>query len=164
MRRGSDTTQNSALDMRPRNVIDIIERFQTEHALQEEREAKNFDASPNGAVVSGAPDRNGTPQKCIFENEQVRVSIMCVPKGMNWSTPHDGRDRIVVLLDKINPVLKTNERDSFPSSAWRVTWIPANSNISVPNKSGQTKILMILEFKDGVEESILKLRSRSSRH
>jgi hypothetical protein len=35
------------------NVIDIIERFQTQHALQEEREMNNFNALRNGAVAPG---------------------------------------------------------------------------------------------------------------
>ena len=35
--------------MRRRSVIDIVERFQTKHALQEERETKNFHPSTNGA-------------------------------------------------------------------------------------------------------------------
>ena len=39
--------------MRRRSVIDIVERFQTKHALQEERETKNFHASTNGAVAPG---------------------------------------------------------------------------------------------------------------
>src|SRR5437667_10575334 len=39
--------------MRRRSVIDIVERFQTKHALQEERETKNFDPSTNGAVAPG---------------------------------------------------------------------------------------------------------------
>jgi len=39
--------------MRRRSVIDIVERFQTKHALQEERETKNFPASRNGAVAPG---------------------------------------------------------------------------------------------------------------
>jgi len=38
--------------MRRRSVIDI-ERFQTKHALQEERETKNFHPSTNGAVATG---------------------------------------------------------------------------------------------------------------
>jgi hypothetical protein len=153
-----------SVDMRRRNVINIIERFQMKHALQEERELKNLLASPNGEFISGVPDKNGTRQQEIFENEQVRVSTTSVLKGTNWSMPHDGRDRVVVLLDQINQLAETNEKDS-PSSAWRVTRIPANSDINVPNNSDQTKILMILEFKDtGVEESISKLRSRSSLH
>jgi hypothetical protein len=132
--------------MRGRNVSNIIERFRTKHALQEERERKNLPASPDGEFISGAPDKNGTRQKGIFENEQVRVLTTSVPKGTDWSAPHDGRDRIVVLLDQINQLAETNEKDSS-SSAWRVTRIPANSDINVPNNSDQTKILMILEFK-----------------
>ncbi len=39
--------------MRRRSVIDIVERFQTQHALQEERETKNFHPSTTGAVAPG---------------------------------------------------------------------------------------------------------------
>jgi len=39
--------------MRRRSVIDIVERFQAKHALQEERETKNFHPSTNGAVATG---------------------------------------------------------------------------------------------------------------
>ena len=137
--------------MRRRNVIDIIERFQMKHALQEEREVKNLPASPNGEFISGVPDKNGTREKGIFENEQVRVSTTSVPKGTNWSMPHDGRDRVVVLLDKVNQAAETDEEKSS-SSAWRVTFIPANSDVNVPNESGQTKNLIILEFKDTAGE------------
>ena len=140
--------------MRRRNVSNIIERFQTKHALQEERERKNLVASPNGDFSSGVPDKNGTREKEIFENEQVRVSATSVPKGTDWSAPHDGRDRIVVLLGQINPLAQTNEADSS-SSAWRATRIPANSDIDVPNNSDQTKSLMILELKDTAAEQVL---------
>ena len=46
--------------MRRRNVSNIIERFRTKHALQEERERKNLPASPNGEFISGVPGKNGT--------------------------------------------------------------------------------------------------------
>ena len=39
--------------MRRRSVIDIVERFQAKHALQEERETKNFHSSTNGEIVPG---------------------------------------------------------------------------------------------------------------
>ncbi len=39
--------------MRRRSIIDIVERFQTKHALQEERETKNFHPPTNGAVAPG---------------------------------------------------------------------------------------------------------------
>src|SRR5436305_2033692 len=92
--------------------------------------------------------------KSIFANEPVRGSTTSIPKGADWSTAHDGRDRVVVFLHKINQVAKTNEKDSFFSSACRVTWMPANRDVNATNKSDQTKYLMILEFKDtAVEEA-----------
>ena len=39
--------------MKRRSVIDIVERFQTKHAQQEERETKNFHPSTNGVVAPG---------------------------------------------------------------------------------------------------------------
>ena len=39
--------------MRRRSVIDVVERFQTKHALQEERETKNSHSSTNGAIALG---------------------------------------------------------------------------------------------------------------
>jgi hypothetical protein len=149
--------------MRRRNVSNIIERFQTKHALREERERKNLLPSPNGEFISGVPGKNGTRHKEIFENEQVRVSTTSVPKGTDWSAPHDGRDRIVVLLDQINPLARTNEADSS-SSDCRVTRIPANSDINVPNNSGQTKNLMILEFKErAAEQAVVRTEAPTSK-
>jgi len=48
--------------IRRRSVIDIVERFQTQHALQEEREMKDFRHLSNGAADPGVPDNNGTPK------------------------------------------------------------------------------------------------------
>jgi hypothetical protein len=39
--------------MRRRSIIDIVERFQTKRALQEERQTKNLHPSTNGAVATG---------------------------------------------------------------------------------------------------------------
>ena len=39
--------------MRRRSVIDIVKRFQTKHAFQEGREAKNLYPSTNGAAATG---------------------------------------------------------------------------------------------------------------
>ena len=60
--------------MKGSNVIDIIERFQTHHALREEREMKNFHASTNGAGAPGVPDKSGMPTKSIPETEEVVIA------------------------------------------------------------------------------------------
>jgi hypothetical protein len=136
------------------SLISIIEHLEAKRASEAERKMKNFHAPLNGVIISGAPDKNGIPQKGIFENEQVRVPATSVRKGTGWSAPHDGRDRVVVLLDKIKQAAETNERNSS-SFAWRVTWIPANSDFNVANKSDQIKNLMILEFKETAAEHAL---------
>jgi hypothetical protein len=123
-----------------RNIMDIIERFQTQHALQEEREMERSHASGNGAAAPSVPAENS-----IFETEEVRVSTVAVLGNTDWSPPHDGRDRLVVMLGKIGQLLS---RDSDPAFPARGTWIPANSNFKVPNKAHQTRTLLIVEFND----------------
>ena len=44
--------------MRRGSVVDIVERFQTQHALQEERETKDLPPSTSGTVAPGGPDKN----------------------------------------------------------------------------------------------------------
>jgi hypothetical protein len=56
--------------MRRRSVIDIVERFQTQHALQEEREMNNFHVSTNGSLAPGVPDKNGTPRNSLPERKK----------------------------------------------------------------------------------------------
>ena len=155
--------QPLAWGMKRRSLISVFERLQTEHALKVERERKTLHGSPSGAVISGTPDKSVISQKAIFENEQVRVSTTFVPKGSDWSAPHDGRDRVVVLLGKVNQIAETNEKDSS-SSAWKVTWIPANSDVNVRNKSDQTKNLMILEFKErAAEQAVVRTEAPTSK-
>jgi len=57
-----------------KNVIDIIERFQTHHPLQEEREMNNSNASTSGALAPDVPDENGMPRNRTPETEQVVVA------------------------------------------------------------------------------------------
>src|SRR6476620_11803122 len=114
-------------------------------------------------VIAGTPDKSVISQKAIFENEQVRVSTTSVPKGSDWSSPHEWRYRVVVLLDKVNQIAETNEKDSS-SSAWKVTGIPANSDVNVRNKSDQTKNLMILEFKErAAEQAVVRTEAPTSK-
>jgi hypothetical protein len=59
--------------MKPRNLVDIIERSQTRHALREERALNNFHAVIEGAVAPLRPDRSGGTGKNKFATEKVRV-------------------------------------------------------------------------------------------
>ena len=57
-----------------KNVMDIIERFQMHHALQEEHEMENSNVSGSGVAAPGLPGKNS-----IFETEEVRVSMVAIP-------------------------------------------------------------------------------------
>ena len=118
-----------------KNVIDIIELFQTHHALEEERELKN----------SHAPDKNGMSENIIFESEELRISTVTLPGGTEWSPPHDGRDRLVVRLGEIAHPLSKESDPAFPA---RWIWIPANSDFKVANETDDTRNLMIVAFHD----------------
>jgi len=126
------------------NVIDIIERFQTRHALQEEREVKKFDASTNSAAAAGVPDKNGKAKNNIFEMEEVRVWTVAVPSNTEWSPPHDGRDRMVVTLGRIRQLPRDSD-SAFPA---RWACIPSNSDFKVPNENNHTRNFLIVEFID----------------
>ena len=130
------------------NIIDIIERFQTRHALQEEREVKKFHASTNRAAAPGMPDENGRSKTSIFKMEEVRVWTVAVPATTGWTPPHDGRDRMVVTLGRIRQLPR--ESDSAFSARWAC--IPANSDCEVANEAEQTVNLMIVEFIDANEQ------------
>jgi hypothetical protein len=121
-----------------KNVMDIIERFQTQHALQEEREMENSNVTGKGAASPSVPGNSS-----IFETEEVRVSMAAVPNNTEWSPPHDGRDRLIVPLGKMVQALASDGDPAFPA---RGTWIPANSNFKVPNTTEQTRTLLIVEF------------------
>ena len=128
-----------------KSVIDIVESFQTHHALQEERELKNSHASRNGAVPPSAPNKNGIPENTIFESEEMRISTVTLPRGTEWPAPRDGRDRLIVRLGEIGrPLLKESD-PAFPA---RWTWIPANSDFKVANETDETRNLMIVAFHD----------------
>jgi hypothetical protein len=60
--------------MKARNIIDIIERFQTRHALQEELGLKNFHAPTNGALAPDVPDENGVLRNSLPETEEVVIA------------------------------------------------------------------------------------------
>jgi hypothetical protein len=137
------------------NVMDIVERFQTHHALREERELKNSHASANGAVAPSVPDKNEMTGNRIFETEEVRVCEITVPGSTEWSPPHDGRDRLVVTLGKIDQLSLGDSDAVFPA---RWTWVPANSDFKVPNEADQTRNLMIVEFSEANHQETLQNR------
>jgi hypothetical protein len=113
--------------MKGHNIIDIIERSQTRHALQEEHELQNLDALSHSPVALA---QNAGGEESISETDGVRISTVAIPGRMQWSPPHDGRDRLVVMLGNADQLL---ERDCDTAVPARWAWVPANSNCKVAN-------------------------------
>ena len=59
--------------MKSHNLADIIERFQTRHALREERAQDNFHTPIEGAVFQLGSDNNGRAGKSRLAMEKLRV-------------------------------------------------------------------------------------------
>jgi hypothetical protein len=128
------------------NVIDIVERFQKRHALQEEGEFKNSHTSRNGSTGAGSAATNNRIGKNItFEGEEVRIMTVTLSRDTEWSSPHDGRDRLVARLGQIDHPFP---KDGNPAFSARWTWIPANGDFKVVNQTDETRHLMIVAFHD----------------
>jgi predicted metal-dependent enzyme (double-stranded beta helix superfamily) len=119
----------------------------TVELLQTQGELKNFYSSINDALDTAPPDGGGIRQARVLETDEVQVVAVAVPSSTAWSPPHDGHDRLVVMLDKINDGSGPTEKNS-PFPAGMLAWFPADTDLSVPNESDQQMKLMILEFKD----------------
>jgi len=119
----------------------------TVELLQTQGPVKNFSSSVNQAVDTAPPDGWGIRQGRVLETDEVRVVAVAVPSSTAWSPAHDGHDRLVVMLDKINDGSGPKEKNS-PFPAGMLAWFPADTDLSVPNESDQQMKLMILEFKD----------------
>ena len=87
----------------------------------------------------------------VLGTDEVQAIAVAVPKGKTWVPPHDGRDRLVVMLDKINRGSETREGNA-PFPAGMLAWFPADTDLPVPNTSDQQIKLMILEFKNTHQE------------
>jgi hypothetical protein len=119
----------------------------TVELLQTQGELKNFSSSINDALDAAPPDGWGIRQGRVLETDEVQAVAAAVPSSTAWSPPHDGHDRLVILLDKINDGSGPMEKNS-PFPAGMVAWFPADTDLSVPNESDQQMKLMILKFKD----------------
>jgi hypothetical protein len=84
------------------NVIDIIERFQTRHAPQEEQEMKNFNASRNGAPTQGVLDKNAMPRPP--QSQEAEFDLLCQLRPRPGKPPLDEIER---KLDHMLEELRT---------------------------------------------------------
>jgi hypothetical protein len=119
----------------------------TVELLQTQGQVENVYSSINDALRAATPDDDGIRQALVLGTDEVQVIAVVVPGNRAWESPQDGRDRLVVMLDKINDRSLPREGDSsFPTRM--LAWFPADTDLNIPNEADQQMKLMILEFKD----------------
>jgi hypothetical protein len=119
----------------------------TVELLQTQGRVTKVHSSINEALNAAPPDDDGIRQALVLGTDEVETIAVAVPKDKTWTPPHDGRDRLVVRLDKVDDGSGTKEGNS-PFPAGMLAWFPADTDLSVPNASDQQMKLMILEFND----------------
>jgi len=119
----------------------------TVELLQTQGQVTQVHSSISDALAAAPPDNAGIRQALFLGTDEVQAIAVAVPKDKTWAPPHDGRDRLVVMLDKISDdFLPREENSSFPSGM--LAWFPADTDLRVPNASDQQVRLMVLEFGD----------------
>jgi hypothetical protein len=123
----------------------------TVELLQTQEQVTKVYSSINDALNAAPPDDDGIREALVLGTDEVQAIAIAVPRDKTWTPPHDGRDRLVVRLDKINNGSGTKEGNS-PFPAGLLAWFPADTDLRVPNASDQQMKLMILEFNDAHQE------------
>jgi len=124
-------------DTPSRNIDIELQRAQGESSV--------FFSSINQALAAGDPDSAGMVG--IAESEEMRLAATSVAPGASWSPPHDERDRLVVMIDKIHDTAGPKEHNS-PFPAGMLAWVPGGKSWGVANASARPMKLVVLEFKD----------------
>jgi hypothetical protein len=115
--------------------------------LQTQGRVNSAYSSINDALKAAPPDDDGIRQAVVLGTDNVQVTAIAVPSGKAWAAPENGREHLVIMLDKINDgVLPREEDSSFP--AGMVAWLGADSDSNMPNEADREMRLMVVEFGD----------------
>jgi hypothetical protein len=126
--------------MKGHSIIEIIERSQTRHALREENESNNLD-TPRQVRVALIEDTEAKASGS--EMDGVRMFTIEIPARTKWAPPHDGQDRLAVMLGQTDHLL---ERDCDTAVPARWAWISATSNCKIANTGDRPRKLMVFEY------------------
>jgi hypothetical protein len=82
----------------------------------------------------------------ILETQATKGWVVWVAPDFSWSAPHDGKSRLIVLVDKIR--IKSRKREkkapAFPPNM--LVWVDANESWSFRNDERENTKVLVLEF------------------
>jgi hypothetical protein len=83
-------------------------------------------------------------QAMVLQTREIRLRAVDVSPGSMWSVPHDGRDRLVIFVDKIDNPGSRQKSSRFPSGIF--VWIPADHDWNVYKAGPHEMKMMVLDF------------------
>jgi hypothetical protein len=114
--------------------------------LHPQGESERFYPSLDAAMAAASGRGKTVRQATVLQTQEMRLRAVSVSPGSSWSVPHDGHDRLLVLVDKIDNAGPRQKNSPFP--AGMVVWIPANSDWNVYRAGSHDMKLMVLDFMD----------------
>ncbi len=100
-------------------------------------------------------------QTMVLATQEMRLRSVDLSPGSSWSVPHDGHDRLVIFVDKINDSGPRQTNSQFP--AGMINWIPADHDWNIYKAGTNARKLMVLDFLDSREKNNVGHAQRVSR-
>ncbi len=127
-----------------RNEADQPFRNITIELLRPQGELREFYPSLDSALAAVPERGRSVRQATVLETQEMRLRAVSVGAGSAWSAPHDGRNHLLVQLDRIHNAGPREANSPFP--AGMVVWISADHVWNIYRAGRRDMKLMILDF------------------
>jgi hypothetical protein len=114
--------------------------------LRPQGDLEKYDPSLDAALAAIPERGRSVRQATVLETQEMRLRAVSVSAGSSWSVPHDGREHLLVRLDKIHNAGTREANSAFP--AGMVVWISAGHDWNIYRAGRQDMKIMVLDFAD----------------
>jgi hypothetical protein len=123
-------------------TIELLQRQgdQTAHGFATMDET--FDTIP----APGGKTEFKTATAEILETQATKGWVVWVAPDFSWSAPHDGKSRLIVLVDKIRIKSRKHEKKAPAFPPDMLVWVNANDSWSFLNDQRENIKILVLEF------------------
>jgi hypothetical protein len=112
--------------------------------LRPQGEFKEFSPSLDAALAAVPGRGKNVRQATVLETQEMRLRAVNVSAASSWSVPHDGRNHLLIPVDKIHDSGPREANSPFP--AGMVVWVSADHDWHVYKAGRHDMNLMVLDF------------------
>jgi hypothetical protein len=118
----------------------------TVELLHRQGRLQKFSPSLETALAKDIGRGRTVRQTTVLRTDEMRLRAVDVSSGSSWSVPHDGHDRLLIFVDKIDNPGPRQKNAPFP--AGMIAWIPADHDWNIYKAGRRDMKLMVLDFAD----------------